>query len=107
MKRQIFRAWLLVAMLAALAACGMASAQDKGAGFDDALITELVRTAINNDPMLGKLNISIETLNRVVHLRGVVDSMAQVDRAGALARGVAGVTAVKNAIRMASRPSRA
>ncbi len=83
------------------------SAQEKGVGFDDALITERVTSAIRNDPMLGKTDISIETRDGVVHLKGFVRSMAEVHRAGALARGITGVTAVRNTIRVADRPSRA
>lgn len=94
-------------LLAALGAFAMAGAQDKGAGFDDALITERVTRALHNDAMLGKTEISIETRDGVVHLTGFVRSMAQVDRAGALARGIKGVSAVRNTLRVADRPSRA
>ena len=97
-------AWILVAMLGAFAA---ASAQDKGEGFDDAVITDLVASALGSDPVLKDMHISVETRGRVVHLRGFVDSMNQVDRAGALARRVEGVSAVRNVIRLTNRPSRA
>jgi osmotically-inducible protein OsmY len=102
--------WITIALLAALGAPA-ASAQDKapekGAGFDDAVITQLVTHALDNDTLLREMRISVETRDRVVHLRGLVESAAQVDRAGALARGVKGVSAVRNAIRIANRPSRA
>lgn len=102
--------WIVIALLAALAAPA-ASAQDKaqpkGAGFDDAVITHLVTHAFDNDALLREMHISVETRERVVHLSGFVDSMAQMDRAEALARGVEGVSAVRNALRVADRPSRA
>lgn len=107
-RKRVLSAGILMAMLlAALAAPGTALAQEKGASFNDALITERVTSAIQNDPMLGKMHISIETQDGVVHLRGFVDSMVHVDRAGALARRVEGVTAVRNRIRVTNRPSRA
>lgn len=106
-RKRILHAWILVAMLAALGASAAASAQGKGAGFSDALITGLVTSALGNDPVLREMHISVETRDRVVHLRGFVDSMAQVNRAEALARGVQGVNAVRNAIRVTNRPSRA
>lgn len=81
--------------------------QEKGDGFDDALITERVTSAFKRDPMLREADISVETHDRVVHLRGLVRSMAHVDRAGALAHGIAGVSAVRNTIRVMDRPSRA
>jgi hyperosmotically inducible protein len=106
-KRRLLQAWMLVAMLAALGACGAASAQEKGAGFDDALITQRVSSALDADPVLKDMHIAVETHDRVVRLTGFVDSMAQVDRAAALARRVEGVNAVRNAIRVTNRPSRA
>ena len=99
------------AILAALFAFTNASAQDKlqdkGGGFDDAVITELVTSALDKDPVLRKMNISVETQEGVVRLSGFVDSMAQVDRAGALARQIEGVSSVRNTIRVTNRPSRA
>ena len=103
--------WILGATLAALFAFTDAAAQDKmqekGADFDDAVITELVTSALQKDPALNRMHISVETRDRVVRLSGFVDSMAQLDRAEALARRVEGVNAVRNALRVTNRPSRA
>jgi hyperosmotically inducible protein len=101
--------WIMIALLAALGAPASAQekAQEKGAGFHDAVITQLVTQALDNDTLLREMRISVETRDRVVHLSGFVNSMAQLDRAGALARGVEGVSEVRNAIRVANRPSRA
>jgi len=105
-KRRRLHAWILVALLAALGA-GAASAQEKGPGFDDALISERVSSVLDADPVLKDMHIAVVTRDRVVRLTGFVDSMAQVDRAAALARRVEGVSAVRNAIRVTNRPSRA
>ena len=98
------------AMLA-LCAVTTVSAQDKmqekGAGFNDAVITELVTSAFHNDPLLRKTDIAVQTNDGVVRLSGFVDSMAQVDRAGDLARRIEGVSGVRNTIRVTDRPSRA
>jgi osmotically-inducible protein OsmY len=98
------------AMLAALCAATPVGAQDKqqekGAGFSDAVITQLVTSALEKDPLLHKTQISVETQDGVVRLTGFVESMAQVDRAGELARRVEGVSRVRNSIRVTSRPSR-
>jgi osmotically-inducible protein OsmY len=53
------------------------------------------------------MDISVTVHQKVVHLSGVVDSSADVAKAEALARAVRGVSAVTNAIRVASRPTRA
>jgi osmotically-inducible protein OsmY len=84
-----------------------AQGQDKGAGFNDAVIGELVKTAINNDFSLRTMDISIDVQDRVVHLRGFVNSLSDVAKAESLARAVQGVTGVRNTIRVANRPSRA
>ena len=103
--------WIVAALLAALLGFTNANAQekhqDKGVGFNDAVITELVASALDQDPMLRRMNIAVQTHDGVVRLSGFVDSMAQVDRAGALARGVEGVSRVRNTIRVTNRPSRA
>jgi osmotically-inducible protein OsmY len=107
-RKPITSKWAPVAMLLlALGAAATALAQEKSATFGDALINERVTSAIRKDPMLGKMDISIETREGVVHLRGFVDSMSQVERAAALARKVEGVTAVRNTIRVTNHPSRA
>jgi osmotically-inducible protein OsmY len=106
--KRVLHAWLVIALLGA---CAGAAAQDKheekGGGFQDAVITERVASALGADPALKKMRISVATRDRVVHLTGFVDSMAQLERAAALARGVEGVSSVRNALRVSNRPSRA
>ena len=99
--------WLLIALLAALLACGAAFAQDKGPGFSDAVISGRVVSALEKDAVLKEKYIMVETLRGVVHLSGFVDSIAQSDRATALARAIVGVSDVRNALRLTNRPSRA
>ena len=103
-------AWIASALLAGLCAFTNAAAQDKlqekGANFSDAVIT-LVTSALDNDPELRAMQIDVQTQDGVVRLSGFVDSMAQVDRAGELARRVDGVSGVRNSIRVTARPSRA
>ena len=98
---------LVMLTLIALSFAGQSRAQEKGPGFSDDVIGELVKNAFNNDSALRTMDISIDVRDRVVHLRGFVNSMSEMARAEAVARGVQGVAAVKNAIRVANRPSRA
>ena len=102
--KRILKAWILVA---ALAVCGAALAQAKGAGFSDAVITGRVVSALEKVAVLKAKYIVVETRGGVVHLRGYVDSIAQSDRAAALARGIEGVSDVRNALRVTNPPSRA
>ena len=61
-------------------------------------------SALDNDPELRAMQIDVQTQDGVVRLSGFVDSMAQVDRAGELARRVDGVSGVRNSIRVTARP---
>ena len=106
--QRIVSAWILALLvLFALAGARSAGAQSKGEGFSDAVLTERVKSAINGDAALSKMNISIEVRDAVVHLRGFVRSMADVAKVESIVRAVQGVSAVRNTIRVENRPSRA
>ena len=98
---------LLVLILMALGVPQRGSAQAMNEGFDDALISERVKAAINGDAALRTMDIGITVQDKVVQLRGFAKSMADIAKADALAREVQGVSAVRNAIRVENRPSRA
>ena len=100
----ILKRLLLAALALSFAfVTGCAStAKQEGTGeyFDDSVITTKVKTAILNDPALKVLQINVETFKGVVQLSGFVDSKAMMDRAVEVTRGVAGVTSVKNDMRV-------
>ena len=83
-------------MIAVYAAIPFMSGCGKGAPLNDATLTTRVKTAILNDPTVGKLPIDVSTANAVVTLSGRVTTEAQRDRATELARSVSGVLDVKN-----------
>jgi osmotically-inducible protein OsmY len=62
----------------------------------DAAITTKVKAAIFNDPSLKSTEINVETYKGIVQLSGFVRSSADINRAVEVARGVGGVTSVKN-----------
>ena len=99
----------IVAMLVlmTLTAASPARGQPGSPGFNDAVIGQMVRTALNNDRALRTMDISIDVQDRVVRLSGFVNTMADLAKAEELALGVEGVTRVRNAIRVTNRPSRA
>jgi hypothetical protein len=104
----MLRALLLMALFCAGAAVlAQEKREDKGATFEDSVITQRVSSALGRDPLLMQMHITVQTREGVVHLTGFVDSMSQLERAALLARRVEGVSGVKNAIRVAIRPSRA
>ena len=64
----------------------------------DAQTAVRVKTALVNDLLLGTLPIDVRAETGVVTLHGTVRSVEEMDRALALARGVAGVTRVESAL---------
>jgi osmotically-inducible protein OsmY len=78
------------------------TAKQEGTGeyFDDTVITTKVKAAILNEPSLKVFQINVETFRGVVQLSGFVSSRDQINKAAEVARGVAGVTSVKNDIRL-------
>jgi hyperosmotically inducible protein len=92
---------VLAVTLVTAAGCG-STAKQEGTGeyVDDSVITSKVKAAILGDPALKVAEINVETFKGVVQLSGFVSSQAAANRAVEVARGVAGVTAVKNDMRI-------
>src|SRR5437773_4241403 len=67
---------------------------------DDTTITTRVKTAMLNDPAVGGLRIDVDTFKGAVTLSGRVKSQTEHDQALAIARGVNGVTEVKDALQI-------
>jgi osmotically-inducible protein OsmY len=95
------RAALAAVMAAGLLGCAGTSKQEStGEYVDDTVITTRVKTAIFNEPTLKSSEINVETFKGTVQLSGFVSSRADIGTADALARGVKGVTSVKNNMRL-------
>ncbi|MGZ3826915.1 MAG: BON domain-containing protein [Bdellovibrio sp.] len=85
--------------LALTNAVGCASTEKKeGAGeyVDDSVITTKVKTQLLAEPKLKSAQIGVETYKGVVQLTGFVSSKADIQKAVEIARGVKGVSSVKN-----------
>lgn len=67
---------------------------DSDQPMSDTWITTKVKSSLLADSDVAGLDVEVETVNGVVHLRGDVDSQAQVDRAVEIARDIDGVTNV-------------
>ena len=90
---------LLLAMVAFTLMLGCAStAKKEGTGeyIDDSIITTKVKAAVLNEPSLKSTEISVKTFKGVVEMSGFVKTKAEINKALDLARGVRGVTAIKN-----------
>jgi osmotically-inducible protein OsmY len=63
---------------------------------EDSVITTKVKAAVFADPSLKSTEINVETFKGIVQLSGFVSSSADINQAVQIARGVRGVTSVKN-----------
>jgi osmotically-inducible protein OsmY len=98
--------WMAILVLAAAAfGAGGLHAQEKGGGSDVA-ITRQVEQGLARDAALRGMAIHVETLDGVVNLTGFVRTLEDIARAGAVASRVSGVSAVRNGLQVADRPSR-
>ncbi|CAB3738932.1 BON domain-containing protein [Achromobacter ruhlandii] len=81
---------------------GASTSKTAGTGeyVDDSVITTKVKAAILNEPGLKVAEINVEAFKGVVQLSGFVTSQADANRAVEMARGVGGVTSVKNSMQI-------
>ncbi len=93
--------FLFAAALAVTLGCaGTATTEGTGEYVDDTVITTKVKAAIFNEPSLKSAEINVETFKGVVQLSGFVRSQANISTAIAVARGVQGVTSVRDGMRL-------
>jgi osmotically-inducible protein OsmY len=90
----------IVLMATALGCASTATSEGTGEYVDDSVVTTKVKTAIFNEPTLKSAEINVETFKGTVQLSGFVNSRSDVDKAVMVAKGVPGVTAVKNDMRV-------
>ena len=102
-----FVTFMFAILLASLLGCAGTSTNERtstkegtGEYFDDTVITTKVKAAIFNEPSLKSAEINVETFKGTVQLTGFVSSRAAIDRAVEVTRGVAGVTSVRNDMRL-------
>jgi osmotically-inducible protein OsmY len=74
--------------------------ESTGEYVDDSVITTKVKASIFNDPSLKATEINVETYKGAVQLSGFVAQAEDAKKAADIARGVKGVSSVKNDIRV-------
>lgn len=96
-KNIILRCFFLMILIVSFAACA-STAKQEGTGdyIDDSVITTKIKSQLAADDFLKSFQISVESRKGIAQLSGFVDSQKAVDRAGQIARGVAGVKSVRN-----------
>ncbi len=92
---------IIALMLTGVAGCASTSTKEgTGEYVDDTVITTKVKAAIFNEPTLKSAEINVETFKGTVQLSGFVSTQSNINKASELARGVKGVTSVKNDMRL-------
>jgi osmotically-inducible protein OsmY len=74
--------------------------ESTGEYIDDAALTAKVKASIFNEPTLKSTEINVETYKGAVQLSGFVAQAEDAKKAADIARGVKGVSTVKNDIRV-------
>jgi osmotically-inducible protein OsmY len=103
MKKTFKGSWLLTgALIAGLAGCASSggTGEKTGAYVDDAWITSKVKSKMVADHDVKAHNINVDTDRGVVTLTGTAESWQEANKAADIARGIKGVTAVENDIRV-------
>ena len=96
--------FMLAAVLAIMLGCAStASKEGTGEYIDDSVITTKVKAAVLNEPTLKSAEINVETFKGVVQLSGFVNSQEDIEKAASVAKGVKGVTSVKNDMRLKTK----
>jgi hyperosmotically inducible protein len=90
-------ALILPLLLMSIAGCASTRTHEStGEYVDDSMLTLKVKTAILGDETLKSSEINVETFKGVVQLSGFVNSQSDINHAVAVAKGVNGVSGVKN-----------
>jgi osmotically-inducible protein OsmY len=98
---QRFATMLFAASLLAVAGCGSTPTREgTGEYVDDTVITAKVKASIFNEPTIKASEINVETYKGAVQLSGFVADPRDASKATDIARGVKGVTSVKNDVRV-------
>ncbi len=91
----------LAAMMVAVAGCaGTATQESTGEYVTDTWITTKVKTVLVDSPVVKATEVNVETFKGAVQLSGFVSSQTAMNEAVRLARGIKGVTSVKNDMRI-------
>lgn len=94
---RLLKSLVCIGLVTAFLGCASTQHQSStGEYVDDSVITAKVKAAIFDEPTLKTLQITVVTFKGEVQLSGFVDKAQSVATAGEVARGVQGVTSVKN-----------
>ena len=99
-QRLVTAAFTAAVAITAVGCSSNPTAKTAGEYVDDAVITSKVKAAFAADPTVKATEVNVETFKGNVQLSGFVAEAGDAQRAVEIARGVKGVSSVKNDIRV-------
>lgn len=99
-QRLVTAAFTAAVAITAVGCSSNPTSKTAGEYVDDAMITTKVKAAFAADPTVKATEVNVETYKGDVQLSGFVAEPRDAQRAVEIARGVQGVTSVKNDIRV-------
>ena len=100
LNRTVSAVFLAVTLVTMMGCAATPARESTGEYVDDAAITTKVKAALLDQPSLKSFDIHVTTIKGTVYLSGIVASQSSIDEAVKVARGIAGVKAVKNDMRV-------
>lgn len=104
--KQVFILSLTLLLLAVGGCSGYGKNRSTGEYLDDTSIATRTKSALLASSETHGLDIDVEVDRNRVQLNGFVDSQAQVDRAGEIARSISGVSSVENNLQVSKGDGR-
>jgi hyperosmotically inducible periplasmic protein len=98
--QKIFAGFIVAASVFAAGCASTPRQESFGEGVDDTVITTKVKALYVEDKAVNALNVNVETFKGTVQLSGFANDQNEINRAVEIARGVKGVSSVKNDIRL-------
>ena len=86
----------ILVMMILMAGCMFLTGKTLGQNFDDGSITTSVKAKLAADEATSLTKISVQTVQGVVHLTGIVEAEAMMEHTAEIARQVRGVRSVVN-----------
>ena len=91
---------IAIVLVSALGCAGSPTHESTGEYVTDSWITTKVKAALVDDPAVRATEVNVETFKGTVQLSGFVSSDVAMHQAVWVARGIKGVTLVKNDMRI-------
>ena len=100
-----YQSLLVVLLVLSVAACaGSATRESTGEYLDNTAITAKVKAKLAASEETSALDIQVESYKGTVQLSGFVDTQAEIEAAGRIARSVDGVKRVSNRLELKGGP---